>query len=144
MKEQKDNRFFKALIIDSAIGMFLWVLLIVLKANGYSNMHWAVVLSGFAWIVWILMGITALVCVFPFLFMKLIRWNRRRKVDRRVVRQAKAAGVWDKPTCLGGRALEIKAWKQYKIKRLPGEPDKELRRRCMNAADNEYASTPRC
>lgn len=68
-------------------------------------------------------------------------WRRRRLVDRRIVEQAKALGVWDKnPIVLGGRALEIKAWERFKIKREPGEPDAHLRLRCMNAADNEYAA----
>lgn len=72
---------------------------------------------------------------------KIKSWRRRRLVDRRIVEQAKALGVWDKtPIVLGGRALEIKAWERFKIKREPGEPDAHLRRRLMNAADNEYAA----
>lgn len=72
---------------------------------------------------------------------KIKSWRRRRLVDRRIVAQAKALGTWDKyPIVLGGRALEIKAWERFKIKREPGEPDAHLRRRCMNAADNEYAA----
>lgn len=74
---------------------------------------------------------------------KLIRRHRRRKNDRRIVAQAKAAEVWDKrPIVLGGRALELKAWEDFKIKREPGEPDAHLRRRCMTAADNELANSP--
>lgn len=68
---------------------------------------------------------------------------RKRKTNRRIIRQAKAAGVWDKPKALGGKALELKAWKDYKIKRKPGETDACLRLRCMNAADNEYANAPK-
>lgn len=68
----------------------------------------------------------------------------RRKVDRRIIRQAKAAGVWNKrPTPLGGRALELKAWEDFKIRRLPGETDAELRRRCMAKADNQLANAPK-
>lgn len=67
---------------------------------------------------------------------------RKRKRDRRIIRQTKATGVWDKPEVLGGRALELKAWQDFKIKRKPGETDACLRIRCMNAADNEYANTP--
>lgn len=42
---------------------------------------------------------------------------------------------------LGGRALDIAAWEDFKILRQPGEKDAELRRRCMNAADNELADS---
>ena len=62
------------------------------------------------------------------IIVRLKRWYRRRKVDARIIRQAKAAGVWDKqPIVLGGRALELKAWKDFKIKREPGETDIDLR-----------------
>lgn len=75
---------------------------------------------------------------------RIARWRHRRKADARIVAQAKAAEVWDKkPIVLGGRALELKAWEDFKIKREPGEPDAHLRRRCMAAADNELANTPR-
>lgn len=57
---------------------------------------------------------------------------RKRKRDRRIIRQAKAAGAWDLPWKLGGRALELKA-EGYKIKRKPGETDACLRIRCMEA-----------
>lgn len=68
--------------------------------------------------------------------------RHRREADHRIEEQAKAAGVWDKePLVLGGRALEIKAWRHYKIKREPGEPDAHMRRRCMTVADNELASS---
>ena len=78
-----------------------------------------------------------------FLFVLAGRFNlRRRKRDRRIIRQAKAVGVWDKPQALGGRALELKAWQDFKIKRKPGETDACLRRRCMNEFENEYAAAP--
>lgn len=47
-----------------------------------------------------------------------------------------------KPEPLGGRALDMKAWEDFKIVRKPGETDAGLRRRCMNAADNELANSP--
>ena len=74
---------------------------------------------------------------------RIAHWRHRRKADARIIAQAKGAGVWDKkPIVLGGRALELKAWKDFKIKREPGEPDAHLRRRCMAAADNELANAP--
>ena len=67
------------------------------------------------------------------------RQIRKQKTNRRIISQAKAAGVWEKPQCLGGKALELKAWQDFKIKRKPGETDACLRIRCMNKAENEYA-----
>ena len=50
------------------------------------------------------------------MIIKLKLWHRRRKVDRRIIRQAKENGAWDKrPIPLGGRALELKAWEDFKI-----------------------------
>lgn len=64
------------------------------------------------------------------------RWYRRRKVDRRIIAQAKATGAWDKlPIVLGGRALELKAWKDFKIEREPDESDNFLRYRYMEEID---------
>lgn len=61
--------------------------------------------------------------------------RHRRAVDRRVISQAKGAGVWDKqPIVLGGRALELKAKQDFKIRRQLGETDAQLRRRYMEAA----------
>lgn len=65
---------------------------------------------------------------------KLKSWHRRWTVDRRIKKQAKAAGVWGNIKALGGRALSIYAWEHYRIVRNPGETDKELRRRCMYRA----------
>lgn len=76
------------------------------------------------------------------LVLGLLAKRRKRKRDRRIIKQATAAGVWSKPEVLGGRALELKAWQDYKIKRKPGETDACLRLRCMNAAENEYAAAP--
>ena len=67
---------------------------------------------------------------------RIARWRRRRKADARIIALAKGAGVWDKePIVLGGRALELKAWQEFNIKREPGEPDAHLRRRCMAKHD---------
>ena len=139
MNERKDNRLMAALIIDSLVGIALWALLIVLKATGHCNLHWAVVLSGIVWIVWLLMGLAAIMAAIGGIIQKLKRLHRRRKIDRRTIKQAKAVGVWGEPKALGGRALELMARKYYGIKRLPGESDKDLRRRCMTEADDEYA-----
>ena len=110
------------------------------QAVGYVDMHWAVVLSGIVWISWLWFALTALWVLAIHGLACLKRWLRRCKNDRRVIRQAKAIGIWNaNPIILGGRALELKAWKLYKIRRKSGETDKELRQRCMTKADNEYA-----
>lgn len=70
------------------------------------------------------------------------RWRRRRKVDRRIIAQAKAAGVWDtRPLILGGRALDLKVWEDFKIKRIPGESDSSLRYRYLTKADGQLTIT---
>lgn len=67
------------------------------------------------------------------------RWRRRRKVDRKIIARAKAADVWDtRPFVLGGRALDLKAWKDFRIKRNPGETDNSLRYRCLVVADDQH------
>lgn len=128
MNDKKDNRAMAALILGVLVGFVLWVALIILKAAGVVTMHWALVLSGLVWLTWLMYGLAALAAFIVCQLAKLKRWIRRRRADRRVIRQAKALGVWDKqPTVLGGRALELRAWKDFRIKREPGETDKDLR-----------------
>lgn len=121
--------------------LFLWAVLIVLKAVGYIDMHWALVLLGIVWIPLLWIAITVLFLLAIHEIAKLKRRRRRRKNDQRIKRQAMAAGVWDRPQVLGGRALEICAWETYGIMRRSGETDAELRRRCMTEADNQYAES---
>jgi hypothetical protein len=64
---------------------------------------------------------------------------RSLKRDRRIIRQAKAAGAWWRLDALGGRALELRAWQQYRLKRKPGETDACLRLRMQGAALDEIA-----
>ena len=143
MNERKDNRYMAALIFGALEGFGLWVILIRLKAAGVVTMHWALVLSGLVWLTWIVYACTALAAAIVYMFTKLKRRRRRRKNDARIIAQCKGFGIWDrKPIVLGGRALELKAWEDFKIKRKPGEPDAHLRRRCMAAADNELANAP--
>ena len=118
----------------------LWLLLIILKALNMVSMGWIPVLLGIVWIPVLAVMIYAALVFLLTKAARFKRWYRRRKVDKRIIRQAKAAGVWNKrPTPLGGRALELKAWEDFRIKRLPGETDYQLRNRCMAAADEEYA-----
>ena len=57
--------------------------------------------------------------------------RRRRKIDRRIIRQAKAAGAWERLDVLGGCALNLRVWQQYQIRREPGETDAQLRARVI-------------
>lgn len=61
------------------------------------------------------------------------RRYRRYKMETRIIRQAKAMGVWN--TNAGGLALELYA-KEHGLKRLAGESDAHLRQRIKEAAEN--------
>lgn len=125
---RKEEKIITAAVVASMVSFpVLLVFLIFLRVDGAID--------------WPLRNLTALSAVPMFivyavleglsLCAELKRRIRRRKTDRRVIRQAKAIGVWEKPWLLGGRALELRAWKDYKIKRQPGETDKQLRSRYM-------------
>ena len=129
MKSNKECRVTAVMVFDILLSFVLWAILIILRGAGVVDMHWALVLSSLVWLSWALFILTGLMWTIVWLFAKLKRWHRRRKTDRFTIRRAKALGVWDKPKSLGGRALELKAWQEVKIKRNPGESDKELRRR---------------
>lgn len=144
MGNDKNNGLMGCWLLYAALSGLLWLILIGLKAFGMVSMGWIAVILGGFWILPLLLVISAALVFLLRLAARFKRWYRRRKVDRRIIRQAKAIGAWDKrPTPLGGRALELKAWEDFKIKRLPGETDAELRRRCMAAADQELAEAPR-
>lgn len=144
MGDDKNNGLMGCWLLYAALSGLLWLILIGLKAFDMVSMGWIAVLLGGFWILPLLLVISAALVLVVRLAARFKRWYRRRKVDHRIIRQAKAIGAWDKrPTPLGGRALELKAWEDFKIKKLPGETDAELRRRCMAAADQELAEAPR-
>lgn len=141
MNGRKDNTLWYAGVI---VGSFLWAILIRVKVDTEMPTLVFVLLSVLAWLPLLVHVCIVLAPVIVRPIAKLKRWHRRRKNDRRIIAQAKVLEVWDKnPIVLGGRALELKAWKDFKIKREPGETDKDLRRRCMTAADEELANTLR-
>lgn len=78
------------------------------------------------WIVLIVIAIVVMVAASVVLIAILRRWYRRRKMDARIIRQAKALGVWN--TNAGGRALELYA-RECGVKKLAGESDPHLRAR---------------
>lgn len=144
MGSDKNNGLMGCWLLYAALSGLLWLSLIVLKAFDMVSMGWIAVLLGGFWILPLLLAVSATLVLVVRLAARFKHWHRSHKVDRRIIRQAKAAGVWNKrPTPLGGRALELKAWEDFKIRRLPGETDAELRRRCIAAADQELAEAPR-
>jgi len=77
-----------------------------------------------------IVALLCLVCVLTFAAVWLsMKWRRRINRDRRIIAQAKAAGVWYNMKALGGRALELRVWEDCKIRRKKGETDAQLRRR---------------
>ena len=144
MRNDKNNGLMGCWLLYAALSGLLWLILITLKAFGMVSTGWIPVLLGGFWIPPLLLAASAALVLVVRLAAHFKRWYRRRKVERQIIRQAKAIGAWDKrPTPLGGRALELKAWQDFKIKKLPGETDAELRRRCMTAVDQELAEAPR-
>ena len=124
--EKEKSKFIREVVVFCAT----YLAFIGLKALGILQQPWRSVLSFPFWYVFVSFccSLAFLAAIGAVTAVKAV--NHRKKVDRRVIRQAKAAGVWDKPQYLGGRALELRAWEDFKIKRLPGETDTALRRRC--------------
>lgn len=133
---KRNNKRGAALVLamaDIVIALFLWCILLLLKAFGVIGMHWALVLSGIVWLSWGLFALTALSVAICRAVPKVKKKYRRWKTDRRIKRQVKAMGLWDAVNILGGRALELKA-EEYGIIRGVGETDAELRRRLLSSA----------
>lgn len=131
MGERNDKNYMGCWILFTAVSGLLWLLLIALKAAGAIRMNWSAVVLGGVWIPSLLLLISAALALVLALLSHIKRRIHKRRVEHRIIRQAKAAGVWNKkPIVLGGRALELKAKKAFKLKRLPGETDAQLRRRC--------------
>lgn len=140
MGKRETDSYMPVYILFTTVSGLLWLGLIVLKALDVVSMDWIAVLLGVWWIPLLILALAAIMVTAFYIKRTVGKW----KVDQRIIRQAKAAGVWNKrPTPLGGRALELKAKKDFKIKRQPGETDAQLRRRCMAKADEEYANTPK-
>lgn len=143
MNEEKDSLYMAGIIIGVLAGLAVWGILIPLEAAGVIELGWIIVLSSFAWVAWLVFTLSGLVAAVLWLLSILKRRLRAYKVARRIIRQAEAAGVWDSPQLLGGRALELKAWIDYKIKRKPDETDYHLRNRYLAAANKEYEKKQR-
>lgn len=132
-----NNGYMSVWLLFAVLGGLLWLLLIVLKVTGVISLHWILVLTGGFWIPFLLLAIAAALAAILIVAANAKRWNRRRKVDRRIIRQAKAAGIWT-PEAAGGRALELLA-KEYGLHREPGETDKDLRIRIKGVKEARKA-----
>lgn len=139
----KDHILDKLLSVWLLLAAFAWIGLIASKLAGLlPHMSWIGVILGALWLPVVVLIFSLAIAGLLVLAAHIKRQIRRKKTDCRIIRQAKALGAWDKrPTPLGGRALELKAWEDFKIRRQQGETDAELRRRCMAAADMKLAST---
>lgn len=165
---KKENKSYMAVyILFTTVSGLLWLVLIGLKAFDKVSMEWLHVWLGVWWIPLLLLAIAAALAIMLILCVRIKRYIRKIKVRRRIKRQAKAlermgerfgvervpgernvrlrARIMEAalPANLEGEALERAAWKDYKIYRMPEESDEQLRRRCMKAADEEYANTPK-
>ena len=64
--------------------------------------------------------------------------RRKRKVNSRIIKHAKAAGVWGDIEKMGGKALELYAWKVWFICREEGETDEHLRLRIYSRRKGQF------
>ena len=135
MKNDNTYNVWQVFCMAAALG--LWLALIAMKAAGMVDMHWALVLSGIVWISWGLIIFAVVGASIAYALYLLGRWYRCKRIERRIIRQCKAVGVWDVPQVLCGRALDLKMWKDYKIKREPDETDEELRTRWRTLFDDD-------
>lgn len=122
----------KELIVWAAL--IGWVLLVIIRALGIIDMHWAIVLTSGVWITWGICALIALAAVIMHIIAKLRRRRRLRKVRRRIMKQAKAAGAWNVEIA-GGKALDAFAV-VYSMERQPGETDAEMRQRLREAIES--------
>ena len=103
MNDKKDKRAIGALIIGACVGLVLGVILIALRTSGLIDMHWALVLTGFSWLTWLVYALMGLAALLVYRGMKVWRWWRLRNC----------------------REVRINA----EDLRLPGETDEQLRAR---------------
>lgn len=131
----EDNNPIGVWILYAFASFLLWIVLIFLKLLSVVRISWIGVVLGLFWIPLVLMCLICGVAALIILIAHIKRKRRRKAVDRRIIRQAKAIGAWT-PHAAGGRALELLA-KEYGIRREAGETDRQLRGRIMEAAGSD-------
>ena len=121
----------RARITFAAFVLAAWGALITARALGWIEMPWPLVLSG---IIWISRGLLLLIAAALEIALAVLQYKisrAERRLDRRIVRQAKALGIWGDFHALGGRALELAAAEWVGLLREDGETDAAFRRRCI-------------
>lgn len=141
MKNLKIDNYKRTRMLFFASDAVLWLILVIMKAFGWVSYSWPVVLLGVVWLPLYLFACSAAAVCILLTAIKVKETIRKRKRDRRIKAQAKAAGGWDNPAILGGRALDLKA-KELNITREPGETDRELRIRCNKVLARETQQRP--
>ena len=127
----EDNNPIGVWILYAFASFLLWIVLIFLKLLGVVRISWIGVVLGLFWLPLALMCLICGVAALIILTAHIKRRHRRKAIDRRIIRQAKAIGAWT-PQAAGGRALEL-IGEEYGIKREEGETDRQLRGRIMAA-----------
>ena len=127
----EDNNPLGMWILYALASALLWIVLVFLKAIGVVRISWIGVVLGLFWLPLVLMCLICGVAALVILIAHIKRRHRRKAIDRRIIRQAKAIGAWT-PQAAGGRTLELLA-EEYGIKREEGETDRQLRGRIMAA-----------
>lgn len=85
----KRNRNYTAVwVLWCTLSGVLWLLLLGLKAAGAVRTSWPAAVLGIIWIPWLAMALFAAAGSVLVTAARLKRWYRRRKVDRRIIRQA--------------------------------------------------------
>lgn len=126
MKDLKNLNIKRGWVLFFACAEVCWLILVIMKAFGWVSYSWPFVLLGFLWGPCEMLACTAAAVAILLTVIKVKETIRKRKRDRRIKAQAKAAGVWENIPALGGRALDLKAM-ELDITREPGETDRELR-----------------
>lgn len=125
----EDNNPLGIWILYALASALLWIVLVFLKLLGVVRISWIGVVLGLFWLPLVLMCLICGVAALVILIAHIKRRHRRKAIDRRITRQAKAIGAWT-PQAAGGRALELLA-EEYGIKREEGETDRQLRDRII-------------
>lgn len=125
------GKYFEATISSLVASIAIFIVIAFCKITGVIDFPWKDLWNVFEFTFFVIVLFNFLLIFSILTFLRLRRWIRRRKLDRRIIKGAEALGIWGEPKALGGRALELYAKEKRGIKREPGETDAELRRRCM-------------
>lgn len=86
----EDNNPIGVWILYAFASFLLWIVLIFLKLLGVVRISWIGVILGLFWLPLVLMCLICGVAALVILIAHIKRKHRRKAVDRRIIRQAKA------------------------------------------------------